>query len=300
MPTLSAVPIPAPASPNAAAAPVLTTDAGSPAPTAADDLPATEASAASRLLFRLAPALAFVAVIALWELGCRLLNVPPFVLPPPSAILEAATGFGPAAWAGHAWATLSVALIGYLIAIALALPLAAAITGSPILARTLVPWLVVIQSTPIVAIAPIIVVTLGAGMLPRVVITTLITFFPIVVGTATGLAAVPAELLELSRSLRATRGREYGQIRFPWAVPHLFSALKVATTLSVIGAVVAEFVAAERGLGYLILFSTSSFKVPTAFAALALLVLCSLLLYNVVSQLQVRLFRWSLPEADGR
>jgi NitT/TauT family transport system permease protein len=265
-------------------------------PEAVPDAAAEAPSRLGRLLFRLAPGLAFVVVIALWEIGCRVFEVPVFVLPGPAAILQAGTGFGALAWAGHAWATLSVALTGYLIAIALALPLAAAITSSQLLARTLVPWLVVIQSTPIVAIAPIIVVTLGAGMLPRVVITTLITFFPIVVGTATGLAAVPDELLELSRSLRASRDREYWQIRMPWAVPHIFSALKVATTLAVIGAVVAEFVAAERGLGYLILFSTSTFKVPTAFAALTLLVLCSLSLYGAISQLQARLFGWSLPE----
>lgn len=264
-----------------------------------DATPAAPVPALGTLLFKLAPAIAFVVVILLWEVGCRVFRVPPFVLPGPLAILEAATGFGAMAWLGHAWATVSVALTGYLIAIALALPLAAAITGSRLLARTLVPWLVVIQSTPIVAIAPIIVVTLGAGMLPRVVITTLITFFPIVVSTATGLAAVPGELLELSRSLRASRDREYWQIRMPWAVPHLFSALKVATTLSVIGAVVAEFVAAERGLGYVILFSTSTFKVPTAFAALTLLVLCSLLLYGIVSQIQARFFAWSLPEPNA-
>jgi NitT/TauT family transport system permease protein len=90
------------------------------------------------------------------------------------------------------------------------------------------------------------------------VITTLIAFFPIVISTATGLSAVPNELVELSRSLRAPRSREYTQIRLPYAVPYVFAALKVAITLSVIGAVVAEFVAAERGLGYLILFATSS------------------------------------------
>jgi NitT/TauT family transport system permease protein len=108
-----------------------------------------------------------------------------------------------------------VALIGYAAAIAVALPLAVGITGSPLLSRTLMPWLVVIQSTPIVAIAPIIVVTLGAGTLPRVVITALIAFFPLVISTATGLAAVPPELIELSRSLRASRAREYGLIRMP-------------------------------------------------------------------------------------
>ena len=152
---------------------------------------------------------------------------------------------------------------------------------------------VVIQSTPIVAVAPIIVVTLGAGLLPRVVITTLIAFFPLVVSTALGLASVPAELVELSRSLRATTSRQYWQIRMPFAVPYVFSALKVSITLAIVGAVVAEFVAAEKGLGYLILFATSSFKVPVAFAALALLVLCSLLLYGGVQQLHKRLFPWS-------
>jgi ABC-type nitrate/sulfonate/bicarbonate transport system permease component len=168
--------------------------------------------------------------------------------------------------------------------------------SSKALSRTLLPWLVVVQSTPIVAIAPIIVVTLGAGTLPRVVITMLIAFFPIVISTAAGLASVPPELIELSRSLRATRAREYWQIRMPHAVPYIFSSLKVAITLAIVGAVVAEFVAAERGLGYLILFATSSFKVPVAFASLALLVGSSLALYALIVLLHRRLFPWSLAE----
>ncbi len=238
--------------------------------------------------------LAALAVLLLWELACRVFPVPAYVLPAPSAIAQAATELGLARWAEHGFATLEVALVGYAMAIAVAFPLAIGITASPLLSRTLMPWLVVIQSTPIVAIAPIIVVTLGAGMLPRVVITTLIAFFPLVIGTATGLASVPAELVELSRSLRASRGREYRQIRLPHAVPHIFAALKVAITLSVIGAVVAEFVAAEKGLGYLILFATSSFKVPVAFASLGLLVSSSLLLYALIVRVHRRFFPWSL------
>jgi NitT/TauT family transport system permease protein len=217
-----------------------------------------------------------------------------YVLPAPSAILLAAGELGWLRWAEHLLATLEVALLGYALAIAIALPLAVGITRSPLLARTVMPWLVVIQSTPIVAIAPIIVVTLGAGTLPRVVITTLIAFFPLVISTATGLAAVPPELIELSRSLRASRTREYTQIRLPYAVPYIFSALKVAITLAVVGAVVAEFVAAEKGLGYLILYATSSFKVPVAFASLALLVGSSLGLYGLIVWLHKRLFPWSL------
>ena len=120
----------------------------------------------------------------------------------------------------------------------------------------------------------------------------LIAFFPIVIATATGLAAVPPELVELSRSLRAPVRRQYLQIRLPYAAPFIFAALKVGVTLSIIGAVVAEFVAAETGLGYLILFSTSSFKVPTAFASLTILVVISLLLYGLVDLLHRRLVSW--------
>jgi len=246
------------------------------------------------LLTRFVSLWAFLVVLVIWEVGCRVLKVPVFVLPAPSAILASTQELEPARWLEHLLATVQVALLGFGVAIVLAFSIAVGITRSPLLSRTLMPWLVVIQSTPIVAIAPIIVVTLGAGILPRVVITTLISFFPLVISTATGLASVPSELLELSRSLRATRTREYWQIRLPYAVPYIFSALKVAITLSVIGAVVAEFVAAERGLGYLILFTTSTFKIPMAFAALTLLVASSLLLYGLIVWLHRRCFPWSL------
>jgi len=197
-------------------------------------------------------------------------------------------------WLGHIWATFSVAFGGYLAAIVISVPLGAALASSAVLSRALYPILVVVQSTPVVAVAPIIVVLLGTNDLPRIVITFLIAFFPIVVSTVTGLSATPAELIDLSRSLRARGGRQMLHIRLPYALPYIFSALRVSTTLAVIGAVVAEFVAAERGLGYLIFFSTSYFKVPQAFAALAVLVTLSLVLFRAVSAIQQRLFPWSL------
>jgi len=247
----------------------------------------------SAFVHRHASVCVFLLVLILWEAACRLLHVPEYILPAPSQIWLAAGELGPARWFEHLSATLEAALAGYVVAIALALPLAVGITRSPLLSRIVMPWLVVIQSTPIVAVAPIIVVTLGAGTLPRVVITTMIAFFPLVVSTALGLASVPPELVELSRSLRATTARQYWQIRMPYAVPYVFSALKVSITLAVVGAVVAEFVAAEKGLGYLILYTTSSFKVPVAFAALTLLVLSSLALYGLVQLAHRRLFPWS-------
>ena len=204
----------------------------------------------------------------------------------------------PAQWLSNISATLRVALMGYVVAIAVSIPLAVALVNSRFLSRTLYPILVIVQSTPIVAVAPIIVVTLGASDLPRVVITFLITFFPIVVSTVTGLMATPEELIELSRSLRAGRTREMLHIRLPFAVPYIFSALKISTTLAIIGAVVAEFVAAEHGLGFFIMFSTSFFKIPQAFAGLAVLVALSLVLFRLCTLAQRWFVPWSLPKSE--
>jgi len=242
------------------------------------------------------PVLAFVAVIAIWELVTRLFQVPSFLLPAPSAIVSALFTLEFGLWAGHIWATIRVALLGYLVAILVSIPLAIGLATSRPLSRTLYPFLIVIQSMPIVAVAPIIVVTLGSGDLPRVLITFLITFFPIVVSTTTGLMATPPELIELSRSLRAGRNREIWHIRLPYAMPHIFSALRVSTTLALIGAVVAEFVSADQGLGYYITLSTSFFRIPAAFSGLVVLVVLSLLFFKLIDFVQHRFASWSLPK----
>jgi NitT/TauT family transport system permease protein len=250
------------------------------------------------LLDRFAPPLAFAALLLVWEAAARLFAIPSFLLPAPSAIVQALLATPLAVWLGHIWATLRVALMGYALAILVSVPLAVGLASSRLLSRTLYPMLVVVQSTPVVAVAPIIVVTLGASDLPRVVITFLIAFFPIVVSTVTGLLATPDELVELSRSLRAGRTREILHVRLPFALPYLFSALKISTTLAVVGAVVAEFVAAEKGLGFFIAFSTSFFKIPQAFAGLVVLVAISLILFRLVGLAQKVLAPWSLPKSE--
>jgi NitT/TauT family transport system permease protein len=151
----------------------------------------------------------------------------------------------------------------------------------------------------VVAVAPIMIVVLGAGDAPRVVITFLITFFPLVVSTATGMLATPRELIELSQSLRAPAWREITQIRLPFAIPYIFAALKISITLAVIGAVVAEFVAADKGLGFFIQFSTSMFRLPEAWAGLIILVALSLILFKAVSVAQRLWFPWSLPKGSS-
>ncbi len=247
---------------------------------------------------RFAPALAFIGILVAWEVSCRVFEIPGFLLPAPSVVVRSAFDLPGPVWLGHIWSTLRVALMGYVAAIVVSIPLAMMLVSSKLLSRTLYPIIIVIHSTPIVAIAPIIVVTLGTTDLPRVFITFLITFFPIIVSTTTGLLATPEELIELSRSLRAGRHREMIHIRLPFALPYIFSALKISTTLAVIGAVVAEFVAAERGLGYFIQFSTSFFKISQGFAALAILVVISLTFFRLIVLLQRVLVPWSLPKSE--
>ncbi|WP_321341213.1 ABC transporter permease [Breoghania sp.] len=251
-----------------------------------------------RLADRFAPLLAVVFVLAVWQAATVAFKIPSFLLPSPSRIVTDGFKVEWFIWANHIWATFRVAVLGYALAIAIAIPLAIGLAMSRLLSRTLYPMLVVIQSTPVVAVAPIIVVTLGSGDLPKVVITFLITFFPIVVSTTTGLLATPEELIELSRSLRAGRSREIFHIRLPFALPFLFSALKISTTLAVIGAVVAEFVAAQNGLGFFIAFSTSFFKIPQAFSGLVILVMLSLALFRIVGFVQKRFAPWSLPKSE--
>jgi NitT/TauT family transport system permease protein len=247
---------------------------------------------------RCAPGIAFVILLLTWEVSCRLLHVPTFLLPPPSLIVAGAFQQTPEVWFTNIWATVRVALMGYAAAVVISIPLAVLLASSRLLSRTLYPMIVVVHSMPIVAIAPIIVVTLGASDLSRVAITFLITFFPIVVTSTTGLMATPEELIELSRSLRAGRIREMIDIRLPFALSYIFSALRISTTLAIVGAVVSEFVAAERGLGYFIQFSTSFFKISQAFAALVMLVTISLAFFQIISWTQRFLAPWSLPKAE--
>ena len=255
----------------------------------------------ARLLNRFAPALTFVAIIVLWQTSCMLFKIPSFVLPAPSDIVAGAMEQSPQTWLNQVWATLRVALAGYVMAVCISIPVAMALASSRLLSRMLYPLIVVVHSMPIVAIAPIIVVMMGASDLPRIVITFLITFFPIVVTTTTGLMATPEELIELSRSLlRASRAREMLNIRLPYALPYVFSALKIATTLSIVGAVVAEFVAADQGLGYFIQFSTSFFKINQSFVALVILVVLSLSFFSLIGLAQRVLAPWSLPRQERR
>ena len=196
----------------------------------------------------------------------------------------------------HTIATFNTTMLGFLVSVLVSLPLAIAITSSPVIANAIYPLLVLTQSVPKVALAPILVVAIGAGETSRVLVAFLVAFFPLVISIATGLLAAPPELIELGRSYQATKLQEIFRIRLPYAVPFVFSGLKISITFAVIGAVVGEFVAADKGLGYQILSATAFFKTSLAFGALVILSVLGIVLFQAVVIVERLFFPWSAQE----
>jgi NitT/TauT family transport system permease protein len=249
---------------------------------------------ASRIASDIAqPIAALVVLVLFWEVVCRVFHVPAFLVPAPSAIFVDTWKLAGQVW-GHTLATTQTTLLGFFASLIVSLPLAILLTASPAIANVVYPILVLTQSIPKVALAPILVVIFGSNELPRVVVTFLVAFFPLVLSIAAGISAVPPELIELGRACKASRWRALWRIRLPYAVPFIFSGLKAAITLSVVGAVVGEFVNADKGLGYLIVTSTAFFQVPLAWGALVLLSLMGIILFQAVVIVEQVFFPWAV------
>ncbi|HIM78281.1 MAG TPA: ABC transporter permease [Rhodospirillales bacterium] len=239
----------------------------------------------------------FILLLIVWEAAVQIFTIPVYLLPAPSVIWTDSIALaGPIG--EHTLATLRTVVLGFIISIVISLPLAVFMTSSPVISSAIYPLLVLTQSIPKVALAPILVVMLGANELPRLVITFLVAFFPLVIAIAIGLMSVPAELLELGRSFKASKFQELYRIRLPYAVPFIFSGLKVAIALAVVGAVVGEFVNADKGLGYLIITATAFFKTPVAFGALILLSIMGIVLFQVVVIIERIFFPWSAASQE--
>ena len=239
----------------------------------------------------------FIALLIVWEVAVQLFGIPVYLLPAPSVIWTDTVAIA-GTIGDHTLATLATVVVGFLISFAISLPLAVFMTSSPLISSAIYPLLVLTQSIPKVALAPILVVMLGANELPRLVITFLVAFFPLVIAIAVGLVAVPDELIELGRSLKASKLQELYRIRLPYAVPFIFSGLKVAIALAVVGAVVGEFVNADKGLGYMIITATAFFKTPVAFGSLILLSVMGVVLFQIVVIIERVFFPWSAANQE--
>lgn len=247
---------------------------------------------ASTVLGWLLPVAVVVVLIVLWQLVARLGGFSTLILPAPTDVLRATEEFSSELTSGT-WTTLYETAVGFAVAVVSAVPLAVLVVEWPILRRAFYPVLLLLQAVPKVAMAPVLIVWMGFGEGPKVVIAALSCFFPVFLDTVAGLQSTPREHLDLFRTLRASRLKTLRKLRFPHALPHIFVGMKVGITFAVIGAVVAEFVQANEGLGYIILVSSTQAHTDLAFAAMIILAFISIVLFYIVDGLERLLIPWA-------
>jgi NitT/TauT family transport system permease protein len=245
----------------------------------------------------LLPLLGVALVVVVWWLITVVFQVQPFVLPSPPLVLRAFLEL-PGYLIAQSVHTLVEVLEGFAFSLVAGVLIALAVVSSPIVERMTYPLMLAVNSVPKVAVAPLLVLWMGFGQGPKVVMVFLVCFFPIVISTVAGLTSTPPEFVELARSLEAPPWRTFLKVRAPNALPQVFVGLKVAMTLAVIGAVIAEFQAGTTaGLGYVVQQSSGQSETPQAFAAIAILGVMSMVLFYALVVLERVLLPWARPAA---
>ncbi|MFH1806328.1 MAG: ABC transporter permease [Pseudomonadota bacterium] len=238
------------------------------------------------------PWISTIALFAFWELVVRLFAIPEYVLPTPSASIIMGWQFKAAIWM-HAVHTLYTTLAGFAIAVVFGVVLGALVGSSKAIYTAANPLLVGFNSVPKVALVPVLVMWFGIGTTPAIITAFLISFFPIVVNVATGLATLEPELRDVLRSLGATRRDILVKVGFPRALPYFFASLKVSITLAFVGSVISETVASNLGVGYLMLSASSRFNMPLVFAGLLVIAAMGIAMYEIFNIIERRSTKWA-------
>ncbi len=236
----------------------------------------------------LTPILFALGFVAIWGASVELLGTPEYLVPAPWDLPSAV----PTGFADHVWVTAQEVLLGFAAANSLAFVVAVCFVQSRLLERGMYPLAIALKTTPIVAIAPLLVLWFGTGLLSKVVAAALISFFPMLVNTIRGLRAADPEADELFTALRATRRQRFLRLQVPTSLPYVFAALKISASLAVVGAIVGEFVGAKAGLGFVILQSSYNFQTAQLFVAIIGAAVLGITLFGFISLVERRVCRW--------
>ena len=239
----------------------------------------------------LLPLLFALTVLAAWELFCRASRVSPVLLPPPSAVWSVLSENWGILFQQSVPTTLET-ITSFAVATLLGVAVAVAITFSAWVREALYPNIVMFQLIPKIALAPLFIVWLGVGSRSCIVIAIFIAFFPVVISTATGLVSAKPEVIQLCRSLTASEWQMFRLARFPYAMPFVFAGMKFGVTMAMIGVIVGEFITAQAGLGYIIMFASSAGETATVLAAIVLLCGIGLALFSLVALGEIAVQRW--------
>ena len=243
-------------------------------------------------LERLSPVLFTIAIFVIWELACRIFSIDTFILPKPTTIFAAMVQYGKPLFR-HAIVTLWTTAAGFALAVLFGLILGLIVGWSRTIYRGLYPVMIGFNSVPKVAVVPILVIWFGIVEVPAILTAFLISFFPIVVNVATGLASMEPELEDVLRALGARKLDIMLKVGIPRTQPYLFGSLKVAITLAFVGSVVSETIASNAGLGFLITQAGSNFQMPLVFAGLLALAIEGILMYSLFAVIERRFTGWA-------
>lgn len=239
------------------------------------------------------PLITVVAILAIWQTIVTAQIYPPFIIPSPLSVVEKGMQvIGDGSLLRHASTTFGNVVAGLFVGLATGVTLGYAIAKTPILEDILSPIIVAVQSAPVVAYAPLLVIWFGNGPTSKIVTSALIVFFPMLMNTIVGIRTVPQALRELMISMRATRWQTFIKLEVPAAMPVLISGLKISATLAVIGAVVGEFISANAGLGFLVNLARSQYDTPLVIISVLTLTLIARFLYGLVSVVERFVLRW--------
>jgi NitT/TauT family transport system permease protein len=246
----------------------------------------------SELTVRAAPWLYTAALFVVWEAAVRLFGIPAFLLPPPSAIAEAFVEYWGPIYRNSLF-TLSTTVLGFGLAVGFGLLLGLVVGWSRQIYAGLYPLMIGFNAIPKVAVVPILVLWFGIGFIPAVLTAFLISFFPIVVNVATGLATIEPELEDVLKALGASKLDIMRKVGIPRTLPYFFGSLKIAITLAFVGSVISESIASNRGIGNLMLQAQAQFQVPLIFAGLVALAIEGIVMYWLMAILEARSTRWA-------
>ena len=247
---------------------------------------------AQRLLHMLLPWIVTIGLLAIWELVCLTLHIPEFILPAPSAIGAAVARYHEVILDNALW-TLLTTSIGFGLAVVCGIVLGLVIGASSLVYSALYPILIGFNSIPKVALVPVFVIWFGIGTVPAVLTAFSVSFFPIAVNVATGIATVEPEMKDVMRALGASSREILVKIGIPRSLPYLFASLKVAVTLAFVGSVISESIASNRGIGYLMLAASSRFQVGLVFASVVAVAVMGILMYGACALLERRMTHWA-------
>lgn len=241
------------------------------------------------------PLAAVILFLAVWQIAVPLFHIEKWILPSPADITKEAVAQA-ASLTEHTWATVKLTLLGFMIGTIVGLLTAMLLHLVPFLKAALYPLLILSQNIPTIALAPLLMIWFGFGLLPKIIVITLVCFFPVAVSTMDGLTQTDRTMMNYMRMAGAGKIQIFRKLEIPHALPSVFSGVKIAATYSVMGAVIAEWIGTDRGIGYYMMLQKSAYRTDRVFVAMAIIVILSLILFAIIALLEKLIIRWRSNE----